>query len=174
MASFDGRLVSITAPSSGDVQGPIMPIIDGGLVPTSAVAGSDAGFFIPLQPQAPYVPPTSVQPLLKTWQFDVNQIIPSALDNTTYRKDLLFKIKESLIGFDQSPWQVAGSSDSITAGMDGVDRWLSPADIIHAPNGQPHSWVVLEQPGLGGMQLLLGLAWTDPAVGRVRVSQTGA
>lgn len=115
------------------------------------------------------------QALSKTWQFNVNQVLPNANDNVTYRHDLLFRIKESLVGFTSSPWVVAGSSDSVNGAMDGIDRWLSSADVINGNQGVAHSWIVLEQPGLGGLQLRLELGWgADPAVGVVRVSQTGA
>jgi hypothetical protein len=121
-----------------------------------------------------YVAPTSVVPLVKTWQFDVNQVFGST-DGPTVRKELLFRIKESLIGFEVSPWVVAGSSDSINGAMDGIDRWLSPANIINGNYGNPNSWIVLEQPGLGGLQMLMNVGWgADIAVGRVDISQTGS
>jgi hypothetical protein len=126
-----------------------------------------------------YVAPTSVVPLVKDWQFDVNQVLTlnSTLDgaaNYTMRQELMFKIKESLIGFESSPWVVAGSSDSVNGAMDGIDRWVSPANIINANNGSPHSWIVLEQPGLGGYQLMIQFAWgADISVAQVRNSQTG-
>ena len=171
MADFDGFLVSLPAPSFSDAE-THAPIVDGDLKGTGVAYSSDSAFFLP---PPPYVPPTSVQPLLKTWQFDVNQIIPNSNDNVTYRKDLLFAIKESLVGFENSPWVVAGSSDSVNGAMDGVDRWLSSADVVNGNQGVAHSWVILEQPGLGGLQLRLELGWgSDPAVGIVRVSQTGA
>ena len=174
MASFDGFLVSLPAPSFSDALSSDAPIVDGFLVPTQAFSSSDSAFFLPLEAPPAYVPPTSVQPLVKIWQFDVNQVF-SSTDGPTVRKELLFRIKESLIGFARSPWVVVGSSDSVTAGMDGVDRWLTPANIVNGSGGSPQSWIVLEQPGLGGMQLQLGVAWgPDIAVGRVRVSQTGA
>lgn len=49
-------------------------------------------------------------------------------------------------------WTVAGSSDGVTAGMDGVDRWTSTfnaAKIVHASAGSAHSWIVLYNAALG-------------------------
>ena len=44
-------------------------------------------------------------------------------------------------------WNCAGSSDSVAAGMDAVDRWGSPFDASKiVRSAGPHSWIVLQGP----------------------------
>ncbi len=46
-----------------------------------------------------------------------------------------------------SRWTVEGSSDGVTAGMDGVDRWGSTFDTSKlVVAGGPRSWIVLKSP----------------------------
>lgn len=61
----------------------------------------------------------------------------------------LFQIVGDLINFPLSPWTVSGSSNSSTAGMDGVNRWAATANIVFATSaGTAHSWIVLRQTGI--------------------------
>jgi hypothetical protein len=84
--------------------------------------------------------------LAKTWQYNVNQrLTGTGIVNSTCQ-NLLFHIKEALVGFAQSPWTVVGSSDSVTAGMDGVDRWLAPSNLVTTTTIR--SWIVLQQSGI--------------------------
>lgn len=94
-----------------------------------------------------------------TWQFDVNQECAGS-DAATHNQIMMFNLKSSLIGFSSNPWIVKGSSDSVTAGMDGVDRWITQSNIVDDVGvGQPMSWIVLEQSGLGtNFQLLIAFA----------------
>lgn len=51
-----------------------------------------------------------------------------------------------------SVYTVVGSSNGTTAALDGVDRWgstFTPANIVRAPAGTAHSWIVLQNTGLG-------------------------
>lgn len=82
--------------------------------------------------------------LLKTWQFDVNNAEASAAEGTFYPL-LMFNLKEAMINFATLPWVVKGSSDSVAAGMDDVDRWIDTGDIVW--NSGNHSWIVLENAG---------------------------
>jgi hypothetical protein len=47
-----------------------------------------------------------------------------------------------------SNWTVVGSSDSITAGLDAVDRWAAASNLVWRNNAQAHSWIVLRQAGI--------------------------
>ncbi len=102
-----------------------------------------------------------------TWEFKLNQ----GLNGYLYDYDgaqsetgistqgyLLWMIKEALKDSSTftSPWVVKGSSDKYTAGaMDNVDRWTDAAKVKEGSTN--HSWIVLEQAGLGGSQLLIDL-----------------
>lgn len=90
--------------------------------------------------------------LAKTWQFDVNQAIRWVSFDESNRRSV-WAIKESLIGFPLSPWVVKGSSNSVAAGMDNVDRWVTSNNLVYGAN---HSWIVLQQDGLNaGFQLCI-------------------
>jgi hypothetical protein len=84
--------------------------------------------------------------LAKTWQFDINQTITAQGSATATGKAIIFALKESLIGFAQNPWTVRGSSNSVAAGLDSVDRWASTANIVNSSSD--HSWIVLRQTGI--------------------------
>lgn len=89
----------------------------------------------------------------KTWQTSLN-VTPS--DNTTVlglaRSYLWFAkafLKGETGGATQGLWACVGSSDSATAGMDGVDRWGATYDgtkIVRASGAVAHSWIVLKSP----------------------------
>jgi hypothetical protein len=93
----------------------------------------------------------------KTWQFNVNQLIPSAGTMALDRRALMYAIKAALVGFAGTPWIVTGSSNGAGAGaMDGVDRWASEANVIWNSAGSNHSWIVLKQTGMdAGFELLI-------------------
>jgi hypothetical protein len=99
----------------------------------------------------------------KTYQFDVNGAF--ATDTTTasylgHSQAKLRAVKNKLIGLAHSPWTPYYSCNGLTAGTpgDGVDRWVSDADLVWATSeALAHSWMVLRQPGLYGIQLLLSL-----------------
>jgi hypothetical protein len=83
--------------------------------------------------------------LAKTWQYNVNQRLFTQVDANTTQKAVLLHIKNTLIGFASNPWTVAGSSNGVTAGMDGTDRWAALADVKLAAPPTTHSWIVLRQ-----------------------------
>jgi hypothetical protein len=66
----------------------------------------------------------------------------------------LWALKESLLygsgGIKGGPgaWEVMGSCDGSTYGMDGVDRWTDYNKII-ASTTAAHSWIILRQPAMG-------------------------
>lgn len=84
----------------------------------------------------------------KTWQFDVNQIMPDLGSQLTSGRRLMRTIKNSLVGFGSNPWTVRYSSNSAVAGTagDGVDRWTADTDLVWAAGN--HSWIVLRQTGI--------------------------
>lgn len=45
-------------------------------------------------------------------------------------------------------WAVVGSGNSVTNGLDGVDRWISYSNLVWASAGSAHSWIVLKQTGI--------------------------
>lgn len=89
----------------------------------------------------------------KTWQTALNQT-PS--DNTTVlglaRSYLWFVkafLKGEVGGATAGLWTCVGSSDAVTAGMDGTDRWGATYDgtkIVRASGAVAHSWIVLRSP----------------------------
>ena len=63
-------------------------------------------------------------------------------------KNVLLKIKNTLIGVASSPWIVESCSDSSVAGNnDQVDRWNDIGDMVNNTAGSPHSWIVLRHGG---------------------------
>lgn len=110
----------------------------------------------------------------KTWQFNVNQTILWQSTQTATIKALLLAIKNGLKGFSTLPWTVVGSSNSVAAGLDAVDRWSTVSNIVFAADGVAHSWIVLKQTGLDtNFQLLIECSTTLPGSdigGRVYMS----
>lgn len=89
----------------------------------------------------------------KTWQYTVNQACGNGTDALLAHQDCLFKIKNAMRGFALHPWTVWGSNDGQGAGHfgnnDGVDRWVTSANLIWGTGSSNHSWIVLKQDGLG-------------------------
>jgi hypothetical protein len=56
-----------------------------------------------------------------------------------------------------TPWEVVGSCDGVSYGLDGIDRWTTLTDIVFTSlPGEARSWIVLKQPALyGGFYLLI-------------------
>lgn len=123
----------------------------------------------------------SIPLLAKPWQFDVNQFIPYQGTQTRQAQMFLWTLKQSLRNLTYAPWTVKGSSNSVAAGMDTVDRWTASTNVVFAGDGVAHSWIVLQQTGLtsvgnpatSGFQLLIDCSTTpfgDTQGGRVYVS----
>lgn len=101
--------------------------------------------------------------LEKTWQYASN--VPYPVTDTIENQSAWYVwwIKQCITGavplVDQSGaavaapqglWTVAGSSDGVTGGMDGVDRWNDSSKIIKgASSTDAHSWVCLANAALG-------------------------
>lgn len=86
--------------------------------------------------------------LSKTWQYNVNQTVVAGGSIQLTCQALFLTIKNTLKGFGTLPWAVRGSSDSATAGMDAVDRWVTSANLVGGTSGVAHSWIVLRQTGI--------------------------
>ena len=82
-----------------------------------------------------------------SWQVDDNNAEASAAEATFY-KTMLLNWKNALKAFTNG-WTVVGSSNSSAAGMDGVDRWSTTANLVGVSSGA-HSWIVLQD--ANGMQ----------------------
>jgi hypothetical protein len=103
----------------------------------------------------------SVPNLRKTWEFDVNQIIPGDTTITNEvqldKRQLLFQIKESLVNGTaanfSTPWTVQQSSNG-DASAGASDFWAASSDIRWGtdaadPNTVARSWIVLHNAALG-------------------------
>jgi len=117
--------------------------------------------------------------LIKTYEFDLNNAIAGdstqvggIIDGTNDRKSLLLGIKNALIdgATFTVPWTVVGSSNASAAGLDGVDRWNTIADLAwvlgtdSSPASAAHSWIVLAHAALG-VELLLACQNTSSGDG---------
>lgn len=91
--------------------------------------------------------------LVKTWQISSNNRIVAPNDETQIFQELLFGVKEALVGFGSNPWTVPLSSDSVEV-VNG-DLWAVSEDLVWDSPGDPHSWIVLEN--VEGVQILLDL-----------------
>jgi|SRR5579885_604125 len=128
--------------------------------------------------------------LSKTWQFNVNNAQGALSSITLSNKQMVFLIKQALIGAfgswtnaaggsiatpTSSLWTVAYSCDSNTAGTvgDGVDHWTSASSILVA-NSTAFSWIVLKNthidPG-GNFQICIACPNSDgvPALSLVGI-----
>jgi len=94
--------------------------------------------------------------LEKAWHASLNvtRFPTSAIDLT---RNQLWTIKAFLKGetggATQGLWACLGSSDGVTAALDGTDRWgaaYNGAKILRAPAGTAHSWLVLKSPLVAG------------------------
>lgn len=100
----------------------------------------------------------SLPTIAKTWQFKgtlagvpntpfTNQLFAAGANSLANARSLLRRTKDCFIGFATSPWTVIGSSNSVAAGMDGVDRWAADANLVWTSAGTTtvHGWIVLQQ-----------------------------
>ena len=113
--------------------------------------------------------------LEKTWQFDVNQHAGGTGDNNTDCRDILMKIKASLLGFASNPWVVRScswySSGWNVANGDYIDHWTIGDNIRAGAITNPanfHSWIVLEQTGTG-YNMCIDLGGSDSIYGALVV-----
>jgi hypothetical protein len=86
----------------------------------------------------------------KTWQYSRNNTNAAQGSALANGKRLIRTIKDALSGVASSPWVVRYSSNGVNTGSvgDGVDRWVTDADIVGGAPGVAHSWIVLRQTGI--------------------------
>lgn len=104
----------------------------------------------------------AVPSFIKTWQFSNNIGLLTDTDYAVRYRRLIRTIKDTLIGFDSTPWTVEYSCDSATAGTAGdeVDRWSADSDIVEG--AAAHSWIILKQTGiLANFQICWDLSNAD-------------
>lgn len=83
------------------------------------------------------------------WQFANNLVTAASGTLLTDAQNMLFGLKQALIGFTHDPWTVISSSDSVSTTSS--DLWTDASKLIW--NTDPyyeHSWIVLQQTRLGG------------------------
>jgi len=71
-------------------------------------------------------------------------------------------IKNAMKNVPDSPWTCVASCDSVNypaGAYDGVDHWDLNSDLVWGEiiGGGPKSWIILEQAGLGGAQVMFAL-----------------
>jgi len=93
----------------------------------------------------------------KTWQHIVNIDHVKHSEPTEFQREIYINFKDTLKSFPLSPWVVDYSCDSSVAGTpsDGVDRWSVFSDIVGNTSGNAHSWIVLTQAGMNGLQICI-------------------
>lgn len=113
--------------------------------------------------------------LQKTWNISACNRIPYVSLNDTMA-NLLFGVKEFL---KSHGYTVRGSSDGVTGGMDGVDRWdtASKAAIRGASATTPMSWIVLRDQnprtlGADGVDILFAYQGASDDIARISISST--
>lgn len=85
----------------------------------------------------------------------VNQIVGPVGTALGTNQQLFLTLLDSLLPIQGCT--MVGSSDSITAGMDGLDRLTTASKFIWGNAGSPHSWFVLQFQFQGNAQILLSL-----------------
>lgn len=82
--------------------------------------------------------------LIRSWNYDHNYSIVGGTLLAQYQ-DYLFRIKQWFLA---AGWTITRSCDSANAGAagDGIDRWVTSANIIAAASGVAHSWIIFQSP----------------------------
>lgn len=89
---------------------------------------------------------------VKTWNWDVNNRV-TFTTMLTVNQTLLLEMKNYL---KTQGFTVKGSSNSVAAAMDAVDRWVVATDIVRGSGTtNVQSWIVLEHAGMGGAEILI-------------------
>lgn len=94
----------------------------------------------------------------RAWFTDPNIVIADFSTAELANKAILWAIKAILVGNigtkTEGRWTVHGSSDGVTAGMDGTDRWGAAFDgtklVFSGTAGAARSWIVLKSPAALG------------------------
>lgn len=104
----------------------------------------------------------------KTYEYVGGVDLGSRNDGADRMPDITLAVVNLWLGIPIRPWIPMGSSDSVTAGMDRVNRWATAADLVWTEDSdpdsvEPRSWIVLQN--AAGLNLLLHCADTDGSLG---------
>jgi len=102
--------------------------------------------------------PGAIPTPAKNWNTSkVNQAIAWAGFANATAQNMWMAIFSSISTYPTNPAICKGSSNSLTAGMDGVNRLINNAAFVGSTAGTAHSWIVFEFPqindGAGGHRL---------------------
>lgn len=129
----------------------------------------------------------SVPAFLRTWQFQVDQVVAPQGATLSTNQALMFALKQSTKGVgawtdaagavtaSSGNWDVRSSSDGVGGfgNNDGVDRWVTGANLIWAAAGTNHSWIVLRQTGIAtNFEVCIDLSNALSATATIAVSFT--
>lgn len=124
--------------------------------------------------------------LSKNYCTRANIPVTDTSSSTNISRNLIWFIKAALkndittgsmsgVRHANSVWTCVGSSDGVTAALDGTDRWgtvsYDSTKIVSANNNSPHSWILLQNTTLG-YQLLLDFCTTSVSQVRVAITPT--
>lgn len=110
----------------------------------------------------------------KTWAFTFNTAVATAGTALADHRANFLQLKNSLLTAPQATCR--GSSNSVAAGMDGVDRLAAAANVVAASEGSGHSWIVIRLAGIGAAFEILfdfGVTATNAQLLNVILSATG-
>lgn len=90
-----------------------------------------------------------------TYQFNVNNVVAAQGTALATSRVLLLAIKRALTLFSTLPWTIRYSCNGTVAGTvnDGVDRWLTEADLVFNTAASAKSWIVLRN--AEGVELMI-------------------
>jgi hypothetical protein len=117
--------------------------------------------------------------LSKAWQMSCNNAIAAQGTLLADVRLMWRTIKNQMLAFAASPFVVKYSCNSVVAGVpgDGIDRWVTDANLVWNQSGGAHSWIVLGQSGiLSTTQVLISLSpvsGSNPQTIKYAVSNAG-
>ncbi len=96
----------------------------------------------------------------KTYSLRANAPFDSTSSRINLIRSMTFNLKQHMIDtlatgtlngsrHANSVWTVIGSSNSVAAALDTVDRWAAIANLVFASGGTAHSWIVIQNTTLG-------------------------
>jgi hypothetical protein len=92
---------------------------------------------------------TRIPPRQRVWNFQGNVVQPSGATGAQHAAQAFVTAKGQMLAFPAPGVVCSGSSDSITAGMDGADRITDRTKVVNANAGTAHSWAVLKLSATG-------------------------
>src|SRR5215471_8413292 len=117
--------------------------------------------------------PGTLPTLTKTWNTaTINLSVTTNINGLTSGRPVFLAIKNKLKALTNFPIAIKGSSNSVTAAMDGVDRWATESDLVWVVSTGVHSWGVWEFPQINDgaghkLQLCADCTGNGSAVGNL-------